>query len=298
MISHLRRLRAAFQGGRSFLSRHPAYSRHRLRSWIRVANWYAQVSAGISPVRKIPSWQLDVKLPRLFKTPAKVFFLFGKEYDEMLEFVDLSLNPGETFIDVGANFGIYSYLAARKVGACGRVFAIEPTPSMCSILRENAQANFLGNLDVIQAAFGERSGTSLLNLHADSGRSSLRDMRSEVVGRIQVAVQTLDASIPDRQSVAMIKMDVEGYEPHVLAGGRQRIQRDHPVILFENNPGALNEAGSSTDALCGMLAEFGYSIYHYAGARTLVKTTPAGFGNFVALHGSSLSERFGTWTIS
>lgn len=298
MIFSLRRLCEAFLCGCSFLSAHPAYAQHRLLSWIRVASWYAQVFAGVSPRRRIPRWQLDVKLPRLFKTPAKVFYIFGQEYDEMLEFVDLALRPGETFVDIGANFGIYSLLASRKVGARGSVHAIEPTPSLCILLRENARANLLKNIDVIQAAFGDHAGAAFLNLHADSGRSSLRDMASEVVGRIEVAVKTLDEAIPDRQSIAMIKMDVEGYEPHVLSGGRQRIQRDHPVILFENNPGALKEAGSSTFALVGMLAELDYSIYLYTGGHSLVETTPTGFGNFVALHNNSLSERFGSWTVS
>jgi FkbM family methyltransferase len=275
----------ALLGAIRFLTQHPAYKKDTVGSWLRVVNWYLCVTFGIPPLRPLPRWNLDVGLPCQYKTPAKVFYVFGDDYDENLLELPKLLKSGDTFVDVGANFGIYSLLGARIVGANGKVFAFEPIPKLCALLRSNAQHNDLSALTVNEMALGETSGMASLSLHADEGRSSLRPMDGEVVGTIDVRIATLDQEISPDLTVSVVKLDVEGFELAVLKGATRILSRDRPVILFENNPDALLEAGASTASLVSELRSFGYQIYELL-EEAFVPAEPKEFGNFAAIHES------------
>jgi FkbM family methyltransferase len=246
------------------------------------------VSFSLAPVRRLPRWNLTISLPCLYKTPAKVFYVFGEQYDENLARLPELLKSGDVFVDAGANFGVYSLLSARLVGVGGRVFAFEPIPQICELLRTNALRNNLAALKVMDLALAEHMGTASLALHADSGRSSLRPMKDDVVSSIEVRTSTLDQEIDPSVVVSVIKLDVEGFELSVLRGASRILRESRPLILFENNPDALSEASASTEMLVQELRGFGYEIYEWGPEEKLVEITPAGFGNFVALHLSDL----------
>ncbi len=180
------------------------------------------------------------------------------DYDEMI-FMQRYLRPGDSFIDVGANVGVYTLLAAAMVGSSGHIDAFEPLPGALARLRENVARNRLANVTVHAAATG-----------AEPGRATLLPGGDDTVGRLGNAGETavievecvrLDDAI--NRPCAMGKMDIEGAEPLAFAGAA-RLLADHnpPVWLIEIN-GALRAFGWTEAGFRDRLEGAGYRLALY-----------------------------------
>lgn len=136
------------------------------------------------------------------------------------------LKPGAVFYDIGANVGFYSTIAARIVGETGRVYAFEPNPACAASVRRNAALNGFSNVEVIEAAVGERSGHAGLTRGTSDANTVLAE---DAEGQFpMVAVDECDLRPP---SVVMI--DVEGEEVKVLRGMMRMIRTHRPTIMCE-----------------------------------------------------------------
>ena len=169
------------------------------------------------------------------------------------------LPAGGTFIDVGANFGTFSLLASRMVGANGRVIAIEPQARLGVMIRESAALSGVKNCDVMQLALGSEQKTlELIVPSDDSGRAGFYQgfsgRHKHTVERVNVV--TLDSL--DLKSVSLIKIDVEGSEIDVLDGARETLSRCKPAVLIELNPWSASAAGKTPRALIEHLVTLGY----------------------------------------
>jgi FkbM family methyltransferase len=172
------------------------------------------------------------------------------------ELVAELLGPGATFIDVGAHIGWFTTIAAARVGGAGDVVAFEPYPATAALLRENVARNQCRNVRVVQAAVGSRPGTLTLGMSgSDSGSVTALDWAGN--GRTEVPLTTLDEVTAGGGQVALIKIDVEGWEAHVLRGGPGTLARTR-YVLTEINPPALARAGSSPDEVTGLLRAAGF----------------------------------------
>jgi len=139
------------------------------------------------------------------------------------------LRPGQVALDVGANHGVYTY----SLMLCGAVVhAVEPNPALAARLRGAR----LPRVQVHEAAVGEAEGEAVLFVprhhrgHQDDPAGSLTG-GDETGWKYPVKVTTIDriATAP----VAFMKIDVEGFETQVLAGGWSTIVRDRPTVLIE-----------------------------------------------------------------
>ncbi len=151
-------------------------------------------------------------------------------------------------IDVGANTGFYTLLAASASSA-NRVLAFEPVPSILDILHRNVQANGLGDrVRLIRCAISDRNGHADLHLPSDehglieTSASLSTDFKDAHAGRLDVLLRTVDRVMfrPSlvTQPVRLIKIDVEGHDAAVIAGARWTIRRHRPVIFIEVLQGA------------------------------------------------------------
>jgi FkbM family methyltransferase len=127
------------------------------------------------------------------------------------------LRPGDVFVDVGANCGLFTLFAARQVGSSGRVIAIEPIPEMLGRLRFNIRANGFDNVDIFETAVGPDTGTTTLHVHTGQfGQSSIH--RADGLVPTAVPVTTL-LNVIEASGIARIdamKIDIEGYEDRAL----------------------------------------------------------------------------------
>ena len=154
------------------------------------------------------------------------------EYEEMA-FALHFLRPGDLFVDVGANIGSYSLLAAA---AKADVIAFEPGERFNDLMR-NLSVNGL-SAETHKAAVGSFSGTLPFTIGLDClNRPAMAGEKS-----VEVAVVRLDDAV--HRDPALIKIDVEGYEAAVLAGGARTISSAKAVIMEINGQTARygNEA--------------------------------------------------------
>jgi FkbM family methyltransferase len=182
------------------------------------------------------------------------------------------LREGATFVDIGANIGWFSLLAASLVGPEGRVIAIEPNPRNVALLRQSAKDNGFENVDVAAVALGDRPGAAALETDGSNGRLILVDgpPTQAVEASFVVATYPLDTVLSEVGTgrVDAIKMDVEGAEPLVLRGATRTISESRPLLVSEFYPLALDSSpwGNARRYLA-MLRALGYrlSVIGYPG---------------------------------
>ncbi|MFO0957337.1 MAG: FkbM family methyltransferase [Isosphaeraceae bacterium] len=131
------------------------------------------------------------------------------------------LRRGDTFIDVGANFGLVSLIGAQAVGPTGWVHAFEPQPDLAAMLRRSAALNGLTNLMLHEVALSNTDGTLSLQVPFDhSGAASLCRPDQGQGTSIPVAVRRGGPYFAEHGigPVRLLKIDVEGHEAAVLEG--------------------------------------------------------------------------------
>jgi FkbM family methyltransferase len=158
-----------------------------------------------------------------------------------IDFAVACLQPGMTFFDVGANVGLFSIPAARKLQH-GRVYAFEPTAQTFQQLLSHATLNRLTNLHGVHSAVGDHTGEVVLQINAPGkdglntiGKPAHQD--SHIVATETVPITTLDQFIHlnSIQHVDMLKVDVEGADLLVFRGAQNLLARpDAPIILYES----------------------------------------------------------------
>ncbi|MHB8057202.1 MAG: FkbM family methyltransferase [Desulfuromonadaceae bacterium] len=185
------------------------------------------------------------------------------------------LQEGDGFVDVGANAGFFTVIAARLVGASGLVHAFEPEASNFQRLKQNITLNGLTNVELHEAAVGDQNAETELYINSDNdgghalwnpGAHSFNQRSRETVILQKTSLVTLDAvlgSLPEAgPKVKAIKIDAEGYEQHVLLGALETILSHRiPFILAEINRFALNQAGADEQSFRRILHHLGYVAY-------------------------------------
>ena len=175
-------------------------------------------------------------LSGLFAAFGRLAYAATMEYKRRADEPELALvpsllRPDRAFLDVGANVGLYSYVAR---GRASRVFAVEPHPGMAAALRRN----FGGDVEVLEYALSDHEGTAELHVPRHEGgeltsRSSLEAEANPGFAEHQVGVELHrldDLSLPP---LGLVKVDVEGHEKAVLVGAEATLARDRPALIVE-----------------------------------------------------------------
>ncbi len=197
-------------------------------------------------------------------------------------FLDRMLRPGMTFLDIGANEGVYSVFAARRVGAAGAVWSFEPSRREIDRLKRNLAINGLA-ARVFPIALAESAGEAELTVagYGHEGQNTIGGMAyedTEVASRERVEIARLD-DIVEREAPARIdamKLDVEGAELRVLRGAEAALGRYRPIVLFEALEAALRLQGTSRRELCDWLESRGYALHLFDPYSGLPTPAPPG----------------------
>ena len=201
------------------------------------------------------------------------------EPNEMAFWADLCA-PGLRVIDAGANEGLYTILAARRVGPAGSVLAVEPSSRERSRLEANIALNRLDNVEVADVALSDTIGESVLHL-ADAHHAGQNTFGEFVYAGVDaagdevVATTTLDELVREVgwPRVDLVKADVEGAEVLLLEGARKVLEQSRPVILLEWQDASLRRQGSSVAELERLLVDLDYEVLPFdnASGRPTVK---------------------------
>lgn len=194
-----------------------------------------------------------------------VFFL-GEWEPEETNIIKLILRKGDVLLDVGANVGYFSLLAAHLVGDHGKVYAFEAQPSLCAQLESNLTLNGLCNVEVLNVAVADRiSDLVIEDVSALGNRgAAMLIPRGPKIPVITVKGTTVDDFCRSRgiSKVNLVKMDIEGSEMLALRGMNLLLSSpDAPDLLCEINEPLLNRMGSSGDEVRSYLRSLGYDMY-------------------------------------
>lgn len=253
------------------------YSRRELPAWGRLLSAFR-----VSGARFDDRWQ-----------GAPTLTIRGKLHDYLME-VDLSnwsdrhayfleryydlatqrllmavLRPGDRAVDIGANNGMLSLVMARMVGPAGLVEAIEPNPVCAARIRRAVELNKLAQVRLHVCALGDAEGEATLRqTSAHTGTATLGPLseseRQRIHQEFTVRVATGDALlISDTRPVALIKVDVEGYECAALRGLKQTMQRDLPVIITEVDARWLARCRNKPADVEALLREISYAPFAF-----------------------------------
>jgi FkbM family methyltransferase len=148
-----------------------------------------------------------------------------------------NLRPGDVAVDVGANVGVLTFLAAAAVGRQGRVIAVEPNPDNLQLLYRGIVLNDFDNVTVLPYAASNRR--TVFSLTGGTSNTHLIGARTPIEGGHFVQSTILDEALGDLTRLDFVKMDIEGHEPQALEGFARTIERHRPVLLVEFNPRCL-----------------------------------------------------------
>lgn len=143
-------------------------------------------------------------------------------------------------LDVGANLGVHTMLAASIVGANGYVLAVEPNVKNVRLLEASRRHNGFDWVNVVQVAAGRKVGILVLNATDSNGTTSQVPEDMGILMRAEtIASVPLDILIPPERKIDFIKIDIEGAEYNALVGLQQTIRRCRPIIVSEFSPGFM-----------------------------------------------------------
>jgi FkbM family methyltransferase len=245
-------------------------------------------------VRWMP-WLEDLKV-RIHPNDdlSRALYVSGLYEPSTLDVLQRVLSPGATFIDVGANAGLFSMFASRRVGPGGRVFAFEPSEREYRRLLDHVEVNRLSNVTAVHQAIGGQAGSVSLRVASfpNAGHNTIGGSFAypgvETAQIEQVDVVTLDQFVRDIRlaRVDAIKMDIEGSEHAALSGSREVLDRFRPAMIVELEARALSGQGATPGGIIDLLGAAQYAVYRIGPAAELIRLAPGEAlpeGNVVAL---------------
>ena len=241
-----------------FITGHPLTRDRKLDAVRRFASWHIRSRLAAGPV-EVPF----VDDTKLLVTPGQTgatgnIYVGLHELPEMALVLHL-LRPGDLFVDVGANVGSYTILAAGAVGA--RCIAFEPDPVTARALRANVAINNAGNrVDVREVVAGGESGEAQFSAGHDTLNHVVAGGPEEK--SITVPMTTLDESLANESPTAM-KVDVEGFESDVVRGARTVLSRASLLAVIMETNGSGARYSMSDDDLHASMVSFGFSPCDY-----------------------------------
>lgn len=259
------------------ITSHPINQKHKLKAVSRFIKW--QIGTKLNPYPVIyPFTEKSKLIVQKGMTGATGNLYCGlHEYCDML-FLLHFLRREDTFVDIGANIGSYTVLAAGHVEA--KTLSFEPVPVTFNYLMDNVIINRLGNRVVaFNVALGSQKGSVEFTRSLDTINhvACENDMNT-----ISVPVETLDEILENQQCPALLKIDVEGFETEVLAGGKKTLVNSNlKAIIIELN-GSGKRYGYDEQNIHNMLLEFGFNSFLYnPKKRSLTKVNSFGTHNTI-----------------
>jgi len=200
---------------------------------------------------------------------ALVVYCGLPEYDEML-FVSNYLEPGDCFVDVGANIGVFSLIAAKRVGRAGKVFAFEPLQKIGDRLKENLDLNQIDWVEIQEKCVGDFDGEVKFTEGRDLSTGHLATSLQSEEGLdhkndFMAPICRLDTFLSDKEcaSIPIVKADVEGSELFMLKGAVETLKNKKVDVWILESNHRCKLYGYPRSEMFDLLRDYGYSLCLY-----------------------------------
>ncbi len=209
-----------------------------------------------------------------------LYFLNAYEEDE-LNFVSKKVKEGDTFVDIGANIGLFTLQASKQVGNSGQVIAFEPFTSNFNLLQKNCSLNKYTNVVLNKLAVSENKSKIAIHYNAsDANLGMASSYTTDFTNTEMVSAISLDEYLHEKNisKVHFIKLDIEGGEYLALLGMKKTLQHHKPILLIEIEDSILKNTPFKASDIIDFLEELGYMRYSLLSNGTL--TVPENILNF------------------
>ena len=228
------------------------------------------------PLRQLANWTIRKLLPKSVRRGDATIVLnprdpvvsgalyFGVYEKAETAFIERTLRPGMTVLDVGANIGYYTAMAARRVGPTGRVIALEPDPESFKYLEQTIAANEVGNVVAFQCAAADREAKMTLHISEDNRGDNRLYEPDPKWPKVSVAARPADELLKEAgvETVDFIKIDVQGFEASVIAGLKTTLDQSESLTLIaEFWPKGLRDAGGDPKEFLQQLRAHGLQLH-------------------------------------
>lgn len=189
--------------------------------------------------------------------------------DPVLDVLRVLARESRVVMDVGANVGLYSLVMATEAPRA-TVHAFEPHPETYQRLSSHQKLNSVPRVCCHPCAVGATPGNARLlgAADADLGKASLHDHGNNPTGgeALDVEVVTLDGVVRDQrlETVDLIKIDVEGFEPEVLQGAKTTLETHAPWLVIELSPQWYGDRAAQARETFSTLLRLGYRFLEIA----------------------------------
>jgi FkbM family methyltransferase len=209
--------------------------------------------------------RMHVKFPDAIQT---YLYFFGIWEPVITAYIGQHLSPGDTCIDIGANIGYDTLLAAHCVGPNGHVHAFEASPSIYRLLENNLKLNNPGNVSTHNVVICDQARAVEVYLHPDGnlgGTTIIADLAQRRSAALEGSVpgMPITSVLPEADilNARLIKIDVEGAEWQVIQGLASLLPRlsARTEILIEVNRDALRRHGATTEAFVKIFQDAGFT---------------------------------------
>lgn len=208
---------------------------------------------------------------------GRSLFTLGEWSEDEVSAFQKILQKNDIALDVGANIGAFTVPMSRL---CKTVYAFEPHPDTCALLRENLEVNGCDNVKVINAAASDKEGTAFMP-PVDGMLNPAGFSVSEKGGSEDVAIKTVTIDSLKLERLDFLKCDAEGHELQVLKGAKETIKKFRPILYLEND-----RSDKSVDLVAYVIGELQYRCYWHR----IPLFNPKNFkGETVNIYGDTIS---------
>lgn len=247
---------------------HPAWTEHPVRTSLRYCVSALRQRLPLFNSAVVPYDDARSRLHVDLTTALGLGLYRYRELDPEVAWVGSLLEPGDVFVDGGANVGLYSLMAAARVGPTGKVIAFEPAAATRDRLIRNVRLSRFWHVQVRPDALSDHPGeTELVVFDRDgAGLSSFAPSSTSGGRRERVPLTTLDEALStsDTARLRVIKLDLEGAELAALRGARRVLAESSADVFLEVEPAHLERQGASASAIFGVLRELGHELFRIA----------------------------------
>lgn len=193
-------------------------------------------------------------------------FIHASLQDEKdLQLIPMLIHPGDTVLDIGSNYGLYTRFFADQVGKSGTVHSFEPVPLTFDVLKNNIEKAGLSQVKVHPLAISNQTGTATISVpkYPDGSENFYEATLQNTENGKGMVIQTLrlDDWLHLFSALDFIKLDVEGHEPSALEGMKLLIEKFHPAFLVEINDDFTPD--STGNRVKQMMENWGYTMYYF-----------------------------------